>query len=265
MLFQRKIRLSILGGSALLIALLAVVLLSGRTEGTAQGPRMILHDEQGNDIEYGIAFDPLEQRANGLITYDYMARQGVQAYVDFNRSMAQQIIETNAEAVRTNVVFAYPLSEADFTALVKHYQAEVHSYRMRAVAADGTRVTIAGAPQGETLVPEALFVATLDDVTDKRGAEFKGWIEADVTVNAASFKQMQDDPSIFVTEAVYSLLYAALSPTTLQHSGASREAIQAMQLGLHGQSDFIQISSPPLYWQLEDNGFVPMPEHTQRE
>jgi hypothetical protein len=71
---------------------------------------------------------------------------------------------------------------------------------------------------------------------------------------------MQHDPDVFVTEATYTLIYDALTPENLERAGATRAATEDIRAN---RNRSVQITGPSLYWNLEDEGLVEMPVHSQ--
>lgn len=249
-----------LGGIVLMVSLVAFWLLRPRIGMTGQPTQLVVHNEGG--ISYRAAFDPVSQEVNGGISYDYLSAEGVQEYVTFNRQASQAIAQRRAGRVRVNVIFNHPLAQTEFEQFVHTYDVTVHRYRMRAVEADGTRVTISGTPESGQLVPPQYLSEVLSDIEARNAAEFKGWIEAEVTTTPAHLGLMPRDSNVFVTEAAYALIYDALTPQALRNAGATEETTRKIQDGT--DRTVVQISGPPFYWLLEDASLVPMPVHSQQ-
>jgi len=257
---NRRYNIHIIWMISVLFAIFVVLYISP-TLGQAQQPVVLVsHTEKG--IHYSAAFDPIYQEINGSIHYDYMSPQGVQAYIEFNKqAYAALSAPSQQRPLYINIVFRRPLSLQEFQNFVSTYGLSVHRYRMRAVEIDGTRVTIDGAPMGKQLVPPTYLERVLQDIRTRNDAQFKGCIEVEATVQPEQLTRLQNAPEVFVIEAVYGLIYKALTPSKLQRAGATAETIRRIQEG-EGWP-LVQITHPSLYWALEDMGMVNKPTYSK--
>ncbi len=240
-------------GAAAALGLLGVLVLTRVGDASPRGVQLLV-EQTANGISYAAAFDTVQQRVDGRVSYDYISAEGVKAYLDFNRSAAQQIAARPSSPVRINIVFSRPMSQAEFEQFVQSYQLTVHHYTIRAVESDGARVTIFGGPENGQLIPAAILDSVSADIKTRNAADIKGWIETEVTTTPDHLQKMLDDPAVFTTEAAYTLIYDSLTAERLTQAGASAATLQAIQANTDRT---VQITHPSLYWSLEDLGMVP--------
>jgi len=250
----------IIGSLTVLILIASFALLEPRIGGAEEEQVLLISKSAPEEIKYHAFFDTLTQEVYGGVTYDYFSSKGIKAYIDFNRTASREIAQRLNDSLSIKVVFSHPLSQAAFEQFVKTYHVEVHSYTMRAVDSNGMRITIAGGPEDGELVPQNLLKMVTGDITDRNSAEIKGWIEAEITTTPQDLDKMQHDPDVFVTEATYTLIYDALTPENLERAGATRAATEDIRAN---RNRSVQITGPSLYWNLEDEGLVEMPVHSQ--
>ncbi len=244
-----------------LVCVGALFIVSQPHSGRAGQPTVILDLDDGG-VRYTASFDPMAQRVDATRNYDYLSEAGIRRYIATNQTRMEEFGQRNAGRLRVNVVFSHPLTQAEFAAFARDYDLVVHSYQMRAVERDGKRVTIAGAPYEGTLVPEQFMNMALDDIAARGAAEFKGWIETEVTTVPAQLRKMQLDKRIVVLEVGPTLVLEALTRMALRQAGATSSTMDKLQN--KPDREVIQISGPSLYWGLEDIGLVAMPVYSGR-
>lgn len=230
--------------------------------GIPEEPQVLVEKSIGN-IKYAAAFDPVQQAVYAEMMFDYFTPEGVQEYIAFNRTFSQELAQSGRDQLHVIVHFSRPLSQEEFEALVKRYDAQVRSYFIRAVEADGWRAGISGGPVGEQLVPRDLLNMAINDMEKRNATEIKGWVEVVVTTDSANLKLMQYDPEIVLTEVSHMLIYDALTPEALRRAGASAETIRKIHRNPF-EDRVVQITGPDLHWHLEDLGLVPMPTHSSQ-
>ncbi|MBP8251795.1 MAG: hypothetical protein KAX40_05490 [Herpetosiphon sp.] len=240
------------------LIILIVALTHSTNSVTADVERINLINKTQNSINYQAYFDTQQQTVYGNISYDYVTKQGVQAYLDYNRSTIETLTKRPHTTIFTNVVFNRPLSETEFIDFVKSYADNVLIYSMRSVESDGKRVTLFGAPEGNDIVPHQILDTMLRDSSEHNAALFMGWIEVKITTNSQTLAQIMADPRVFTVEVAHTLIHDELTPAKLKQRNIPEQARQRIAQG--GTMD-VQITAPSLYWNLEDTGFIAVPEY----
>lgn len=234
--------LYVLGG-VMLCALLIGVLVS---QVSAMSPMIAQPTKEQSNVHeqldgWGYVAATDGNQTSVIVLYEELTQSGVKAFDEANRRLANQV----AGPVSVSVVFQRPLSVDEFKELVQQTKLSIQSYTMRAVDVAGTRITIDGAPDGNTLVPQGMLERMLSHAKDDfSGFTFKGIITVEATANPAQLRKLLADERVFTTDVSRAVAteharakLAAHNPNVAQLPTSSRLAT-------------------PLYWVMEDVGLA---------
>jgi len=257
MKLELKSKWFLLGG-LLITALVVTLTLIRQPPSVATQPKLLVSKTIGN-ATYEIWFDRLQQRIDAGVNYNYLDRQDMQNYVEWNKELAQELAQREQGPLYTTIIFSRLLDQAGFEAFVKRYELQVKGYFMRAVAPDGRLSGIVGSPSEDELVPQRMLNTAAGDMAERNGTRFKGWAYVVAITDPPHLRQMLQDPDVLAVDGTATLIYDELTPETLRKAGATRETIRVVQ----GTMDWptVQITGPELYDALFDLKIAPIPEY----
>ncbi len=252
-----KYKWFLLGGLVITV-LIAALALTRQPPSVAAQPELLVSKTIGN-ATYEIWFDRLQQRIDAGVNYNYLDRQEIQTYVEWNKELAQELAQREQGPLHTTIIFSRLLDQAGFEAFVKRYELQVKGYFMRAVAPDGRLSGIVGSPSEDELVPQRMLNTAAGDMVERNGTRFKGWAYVVAITDPPHLRRMLQDPDVLAVDGTATLIYDELTPATLHKAGATRETIRMVQ----GTMDWptVQITGPGLYRALSNLGLVPVPEY----
>lgn len=208
--------------------------------------------EVGDGVTYGVAVDSETLELIAGVEYDYTSPTGIRAYVALNQEALVQLENTGVKTLQVQVVFNHPLPQADFEHFVAETSLDVESYSLRAVEANGQRVTIYGGPDGARLVPADLLDQIITDVQERGAGRLQGWITVEGTLPIANARQVSAHPDVFLLDVMETVVSRSLTREQLAETGLPRDTQRAYLTG-KARPPF---SRPPLFWSLEDLGLV---------
>ncbi len=242
-----------LAGFIVILALVSgLALFVWRLNAMPDGPRPII-EKESEGITYGVAVDPETGELTAGVTYDYDSLPGIQAYRAFNQAALTQLERSDLQTLLVEVVFNRPLSQAEFEHFVAETGLKVERYSLRAVQADGQRVTIYGGPPDDaTLVSDERLAQVLQDIKDRADGHLQGWISVEGQLPTANARQVSVHPDVFLLDVVETVISQSLTPEKLSRAGVSPD-LQRLYLTGEVRPSF---SRPPLFWFLENLGLV---------
>ncbi len=180
-----------------------------------------------------------------LINFPSKTAADIEAFNTTNRSLVKEI-QGNA---RVLVIFRQPLSVDEFKQLVQASGIKVENYEMRAVEADGTRITLNGGPSASNneLVPQSALDTMINSWQKlPGGATFKGFISVEGIATQVQISALLADKRVFTTE----LTRAVATQRLLKKLGVANTFLQ-------DKSKFESRLSAPIYWNMENTGLAP--------
>ncbi len=230
-----------------LVALsLTVVTMRGVAADTPTAP-----SQQSNQIgeklagwEYFAA--PGDGAFNVIVNYDKGSAQGINAFAAANRQLVDQV----NGSVEATVVFKQPITASEFKDLIGKSGVQVKAYTMRAISGTGLRATIAGAPLGNDLFPQAALDGLVRNVNQKQaGVVFKGVVTVDVTANQRQLKQLLADGRVYTTDVTQSVAIGRARAKAVTNAAMSKANVASLPTKSR--------LAAPLYWYMEDMGIAP--------
>ena len=213
-------------------------------------------------VRYWAATGPGGRDVSLGVRYDYESKEGVEAYITWNRREADRLLQTDVARFWVVVNFNGPQPRVAFEQFVKDYNMEVVEYTMRAVEAptelmpEGNRVTAMGAPENGILIPDDLFNMMYSSVAGDHAATFRGWITVRGAVDREGFIRLRSDSRVAVVEVIETIGREALKDNRARLVGAQSQLLEALDTD-RPYSGFQLDGTGTLYWKLEDFGLVP--------
>jgi len=179
------------------------------------------------------------------ISYDTSSISSLRHYAVESQARGDALLKAGVSDFYVWVTFRRTLSADEFRALVKETGLSVQRYTMRAIGADGSRITIGGGPVDGEVLPTQELDEALTQVQAREGDQaltFSGIFEVLGTVNATGYKQLRSAPDVFMVDVTGTLVY--------RNANFQRSTRFSWK-------DFVakfQISGNSPFWYMEDFG-----------